>query len=497
MSILYETFARFLFHPTKIVVIDEQKRWKGIEILLASMRLAEVIEQRSGNSRIGIMLPTSGLFPVAAYASWMLGRTVVPLNYLLKPDDLQHICDDSGIDMVITVSPMLDFLKERPHGVKFILMDKIDFRTFPAVRWPAFNYRDDLAVLLYTSGTSGRPKGVMLSHGNIEANINQCCDWAEFKISDSMLGVLPQFHVFGMTVLTFLPLSRGMLVHYLSRFQPQRIVQWMGKFKPTIFIAIPTMFNALLRVKNAGIDDFASLKYIISGGEPLPESVALQYRERFGVFINEGYGLTETSAVTHWCRPWEFRPKSAGRALPDIEVRIVALDEERVVATGEDGEIRMRGPNIMQGYYHLPEDTDRAFDEEGYFRTGDIGHVDEDGFLYITGRLKEMMIIGGENVFPRDIEEVLNQHEAVHDSAVIGVRDPSRGEVPIAFVELSGEGVSADENVESELRGFCRLSLPTYKVPREIYVVEELPRNATGKIMRRALVDPKGDRGRV
>ncbi len=497
MSILYRTFARFLCNPMHVVIIDEHKHWKSIEILLGSMRLAEVIEQTTASGRVGIMLPTSGMFPVAAYASWSLGRTIVPVNYLLKPSDLQHICDDSEIDTIITVSPMLDFLKEKPRGMKFILMDEIDFHTFPALRWPALNDVDDLAVILYTSGTSGRPKGVMLSHGNIEANINQCCRWINFTTKDSMLGVLPQFHVFGMTVLTFLPLLKGMRAHYLSRFQPTKIVQWTKKYRPTVFIAIPTMYNAILHVKNAGPEHFSSLKYIISGGEPLPEAVASGYRKRFNIVINEGYGLTETSAVTHWCRPWEYRFKSVGMALPDVEVRIVGIDEEREMATGEDGEIRMRGPNMMKGYYHLDEDTEGAFDELGYFRTGDIGHVDDEGFLYITGRLKEMMIIGGENVFPRDIEEVLNQHEMVKNSVVIGVRDPSRGEVPIAFVELSGEGDLADENVESELRGFCRLSLPSYKVPREIYVVEELPRNATGKIMRRALVDPKGDRGRV
>ena len=494
MSILYRTFARLLCNPMRVVVIDEQKHWKAIEILLGSMRLAEVIEQTTSNARIGIMLPTSGMFPMAAYASWSLDRTIVPVNYLLKPDDLQHLCDDSEIDTIITVSPMLDFLKKIPSGVKFIRMDQIDFRTPPPLRWPVLNRKDDLAVILYTSGTSGRPKGVMLTHDNIESNINQCCRWIDFTTKDSMLGVLPQFHVFGLTVLTLLPLSKGMRVHYLARFQPSRIVQWMVRYKPTVFIAIPTMYNAILHVKNAGPEHFKSLKYVISGGEPLPEAVAEGYRKRFQVVINEGYGLTETSAVTHWCRPWEYRYKSVGMAIPDVEVRIVAIDEERELPVGEDGEIRMRGPNMMKGYYHLPEDTEEAFDELGYFRTGDIGHVDEDGFLYITGRLKEMMIIGGENVFPRDIEEVLNQFELVKNSVVIGVRDPSRGEIPIAFVELHEDGVGEDENIESELRGYCRQSLPTYKVPREIYVVEELPRNPTGKILRRALCDPNPDR---
>jgi len=270
----------------------------------------------------------------------------------------------------------------------------------------------------------------------------------------------------------------------------------MARFRPTVFIAIPSMYNALLNIKSANPDDFKSLKYVVSGGEPLPEETANQYRKRFNVIINEGYGLTETSAVSHWCRPSDHRPKCVGRALPGIDVRIAPLDDNDGAQTPPalppccDGEIRLAGPNIMRGYYNLPDETKRAFDKDRYFRTGDIGHLDDDGFLYITGRLKEMMIIGGENVFPRDIEEVLNRHPSVHDSAVIGVRDPSRGEIPIAFVEIA-EGAEFNE---AELRTHCRNGLPQYKVPREIHAVGELPRNPTGKILRRMLTDPNPDR---
>ncbi|MCA9295318.1 MAG: AMP-binding protein, partial [Phycisphaerales bacterium] len=197
----------------------------------------------------------------------------------------------------------------------------------------------------------------------------------------------------------------------------------------------------------------------------------------------EGYGLTETSPVTHWCRPQDHRRKSVGQSIPDLETKIIDPATGAALPAGTDGEILLRGPNIMKGYFKLPEETARAIDAEGFFHTGDMGHVDADGFLFITGRIKEMLIIGGENVFPREIEEVLNSHPDVKDSAVIGVQDDSRGEVPLAFVELVDDATFD----ETALRSHCRSGLAQYKVPRDIRVVEALPRNATGKILRRQL----------
>jgi long-chain acyl-CoA synthetase len=243
------------------------------------------------------------------------------------------------------------------------------------------------------------------------------------------------------------------------------------------------MYNALLHVKDGGPDDFRSLKYTVSGGEPLPEAVFEGFRERFKVTINEGYGLTETAPVTNWCRPDEWRPHSVGRPLPDIDQRIADLDTRAFLGPDQDGEVLIKGPNVMKGYFERPEETAAAFDDRGYFRTGDIGRHDKDGHLYITGRLKEMMIVGGENVFPREIEEVLNLHPAVAASGVIGQIDPIRGELPVAFVEFK-EGQKTDER---ELQGWCRERLAGYKVPRSIHIIPSLPRNPTGKIMRRDL----------
>jgi long-chain acyl-CoA synthetase len=255
------------------------------------------------------------------------------------------------------------------------------------------------------------------------------------------------------------------------------------------------MFGALLSVKNAGPDDFKSLRFAVSGGEALPDAVYEGFLERFGVRILEGYGLTETAPVTHWSTPEHHKHHAVGHALPRVSTVIVD-DEDRPLPADTDGEILLAGPNIMTGYYNLPEETKQAFvtlpqrllSRGGFrttraFRSGDIGHVDGEGYLYITGRKKEMLIVGGENVFPREIEEVLNTHAAVRASAVIGRQDGMRGEVPIALVELHEKA----DFIETAVRNWCRQHLAGYKVPREVKVVEALPRNPTGKILRRAL----------
>jgi long-chain acyl-CoA synthetase len=225
------------------------------------------------------------------------------------------------------------------------------------------------------------------------------------------------------------------------------------------------------------------VRYVVSGGEPLPDAVAEGFRERFGVTIAEGYGLTETSPVSNWCRPEEYRPHSVGMPLRGVEQRIVDPGSGRVLGMGFDGEVQMRGPNVMRGYYKLPAETCAAFTSDGFFRTGDMGRHDADGHLSITGRIKEMLIVGGENVFPREIEEVLNKHESVAASGVVGRMDPLRGEVPVAFVELK-EGAAFDATA---LKMWCRQSLAGYKVPDDIRRLEALPRNATGKVLRREL----------
>ncbi|MFO0861761.1 MAG: AMP-binding protein [Phycisphaerales bacterium] len=482
MSVHRPILWQLLKHPRSVALVDDRRTTRNFELLVAIAHIGQRLETLNQTQRLGLLLPTGGTFPAAALAGMSLGRTIVPLNYLLKKEELQYVIDDCGTDTVVTVRPMLEHLGYTPKVKNILMLEDVDFSGFPDFRWPAPAADDDLAVLLYTSGTSGKPKGVMLTHGNLSANIQQIRDWVDFSRADSMLGVLPQFHSFGMTVLTFLPLSGGIRVIYTARFVPGKIVRLLREHRPTVLVAIPSMYNALLHAKDATADDFRTLRYTVSGGEPLPSTVREKFRERFGVTINEGYGLTETSPVSNWCRPHEFRPGSVGKPIPLVDQRIVDSNG-RSLPPNTDGEVWMKGPNIMKGYYNLPEETARAFSPNGYFRTGDIGRFDDDGHLHITGRLKEMLIVGGENVFPREIEEVLDRHPSVHASGVVGMNDPMRGELPIAFVEIR-EGQSFDEK---ELIAWCRQSLAGYKVPTEIRRLDALPRNPTGKIMRREL----------
>ncbi len=469
--------------PRRIAVVDDRKSYRAAEILVGAMHLVALIRARCETSTVGVMVPTSGAFPMAALAGWMVGKTVVPLNYLLKPEELQYVIDNCETDTIITTQSLLEATHHTPRVKRLLKLEEQDFSGVPEPVRPLTADDEDLAVLLYTSGTSGKPKGVMLTHGNLWANVRQVLQWIELLPTDSILGVLPQFHSFGLTVLTLLPLAGRMKVTYPARFVPSRIVRLIREHRPTIMVAIPSMYNALLAAKDAGPEDFASMRIVVSGGEPLPDAVAARFKERFGITINEGYGLTETAPVTNWCRPSESRPHSVGKPLPDVQERIIDLNSGIALPWGHDGEVQVRGPNVMRGYYKLAKETESAFTRDGFFRTGDIGRFDAEGHLYITGRLKEMLIVGGENVFPREIEEVLNRHPSVKDSGVIGTKDPMRGELPLAFVEMN-EGQAFDEKA---LLAWCRQNLAGYKVPSEIRVLEALPRNATGKIMRREL----------
>ncbi len=500
MSIHWPIIRSLVRRPLHTFIVDDNRSYRGVDLLVGALHIAGELAAKSTSQTVGLLLPSSGMTPMAALAAWMLGKTVVPLNYLLKPEELRYVVNDCGCDTIIAVQPMLDFVNKDapptapplPEHVRVLRLEDVDFKGVPEFRWPAMGRdgaRDeDLALLLYTSGTTGRPKGVMLTHGNLSANIRQIMEWVDFTRAEVMLGVLPQFHTFGMTVLTLLPLAIGCRAVYTAKFVPGKIVRLLREHRATVLVAIPSMYNALLRVKDATPEDFASLRYVVSGGEPLPAAVRDAFQEKFGVTINEGYGLTETAPVSNWCRPEEFRPGSVGRALPRIEQKIVDIETGRTLPANADGEVRMRGPNIFGGYYHLPEETAAAFDERGFFRTGDIGRLDDDGHLHITGRLKEMLIVGGENVFPREIEEALNAHPDIKDSGVIGKADPVRGELPIAFVEMTDEFVDANGNFdEQSLKDWCRERLAGYKVPVEIRRVDALPRNPTGKVMRREL----------
>jgi len=483
VSIHWPIIKRCLANPGALAIVDDRRSYRRGEILVAALNLASVLRARCRSATVGVLCPTSGATPIVALAAWIAGKAVVPLNYLLTKEELAYVIADSGVDTIVSVGPMIEHLGHKPDVPNMLLLEELDLGRVPDPEWPAGAADDDLGVLLYTSGTSGHPKGVMLTHANIQANIRQILACVDLTPKDTILGVLPQFHSFGLTVLTLMPLTVGIKTVFAARFVPQRIVRSFREHRPTFFVAIPTMYNALLSAKDAGPEDFATLRYAVSGAEPLPDAVSGKFMERFGVRISEGYGLTETSPATNICLAHNYRAHSVGPVFSEMEQIIADPATDAPLPAGVDGEIRMRGPNVMAGYFKLEKETRAVFDRNGYFKTGDIGRLDEDGFLYITGRLKEMMIVGGENVFPREIEDVLNRHPDVEVAGVTGDVDAMRGEIPVAFVQIR-EGHGFDEKA---LLAHCRESLAGYKVPREIRRLEQMPRNPTGKVMRREL----------
>lgn len=493
MSLVGSVLQHVLLSPRRIAVVDDRKSYTYGDIFGGALFVAEKLDQMTSAKTVGLLLPTSGTFPVALLGAWLSGKVAVPYNYLLNKDDLAYVITDSGADTIITVGPMIDFIggaQALPPGVKVLRLDEMSFKGMPPLRWPPLASSDDLAVILYTSGTSGRPKGVELTHGNLQSNARGGVAHARITRADTFLGVLPQFHSFGLTALTLIPLSVGAKVVYTARFIPRKVVKLIAEHRPEAIMAVPSMYGALLTVKEAEREDFKSVRLAISGGEALPETIASQFRDRFGVQLLEGYGLTETSPVATWSTPYAFRHRSVGTPLPGVEILIVD-EQDKPVARGTEGEILIAGPNIMRGYHKMERETASVvqkrrvagFKNKRWFRTGDLGRVDVDGFLFITGRKKDMLKVAGEMVIPREIEECLAKHPTVKDAAVIGKKDDIRGEVPVAFVETK-EGETFDEK---SLREWCRENLAAFKVPRDIRHIEALPRNPTGKIMRREL----------
>lgn len=488
MNLLSSILWRAARCPLRTAIVDDRRTWTYGKVLAGSFFMAEHIARLSRSQNVGLLMPTSGATAVCVLGCWLAERVPVPFNYLLSPAELDAIITHSDVDTIFTVQPMLDFIGGReklPAHVNVVLLETLDYHGLPPLRWPGSPDPDDTAVILYTSGTSGTPKGVMLTHGNLYSNVTDAIALAKLRHSDGFLGVLPQFHSFGLTALTLVPLHLGAKVVYSARFVPARLVELIRQHRPDVFMAVPSMYNALLSVKDATKDDFRSFRLPISGGEPLPAAVNDAYRERLGVQLLEGYGLTETSPVTSWATPWQNKPNSVGTLLRGVDVQIVD-DAGNLLPRGEEGEIYISGPNVMKGYYKAPDLTAEVMttiNGRRYFRTGDMGRLDADGFLFITGRKKEAMKISGLLVFPRGIEEVLNRHPSIKDSAVVGRPDAVRGEVPVAFVELN-DGQPFDEMA---VRAFCREHLAQYKVPREIHVVDQLPRSGTGKILRREL----------
>jgi long-chain acyl-CoA synthetase len=483
MASLSEIFERAAqANPTRTAVAEENQHWNFGELSDEIDRAAAVIRERVKGDTVGILLLNSQKYITTLFAVWKAGKTAVPLNYLLPPAEIGFIIRDSGMSALVSAQFFAQQLGAvRPlfgdKGV-ILMVDDPEFTAPAAAAAPPI--QKEPALILYTSGTTGRPKGVVLTHDNLACNVQSCQRAGQFDYRDSFLCLLPFFHTYAITGTILLPLFNGCKMVLVDRFAPPKVLKLIEDHKISVFLAIPSMYRVLAMAD--GSFNVSSVRFPISGGEPLPVAVAKAFEKRFGVPIFEGYGQTEAAPVVTLNVPEANKLGTIGRALPGVEVAIWD-EQDRVLAADQVGELMVRGDNVMLGYHNLPEDTAKTI-VNGWLHTGDLGTMDVDGFVTITGRKKELIISAGENIYPREIEEVLAQHPKVKECAVIGVKDEVRGEVPKAFV-IPRDGETLDEK---ELRLFCREHLANYKVPKHIDIVPDLPRSPTGKIIKRALV---------
>ncbi len=475
--------------PKEIAIIDDRRTLTFGQLRHGSNLMAGYLDKLADHEeRIGLLLPQSSAFAVAFAAARWSSRVVVPLNYLLRPPELIDICRDAQVKTVITIHYFDELAKSlQAAGMQVIFMEDLSFKKIPWPRRLPQRQPDDLAVILYTSGTSSSPKGVMLTSGNLDSNAADAIAHAQFSQQMTFLGVLPMFHALGLMAGFLVPLSLGCRVIYQARFAPAATLELIVKNKIQVLLAVPTMYALLANCKSVSRESMASVMYAISGGEALPLALLEKYKSELGIDMLEGFGLTETSPMVSFCVPWAHKPGSVGKALPNVELRIVD-EAEKILGPNQDGELWIRGRNVMKGYLNKPAETAAVLTADGWFKTGDIARVDDDGFLFITGRKKELIIMAGEKIAPYEIEEVLRKHPAVLLAAVIGVKDAQRGEVPVAFIQL--EPGLTEKPTAQEIRVFVRQRLAPYKMPRDVYFLEDMPRSPTGKILKRALRVP-------
>ena len=445
--------------------------------------LQRVFEVKPGD-RVGIFLKNCPEFVTALFGIWNSGCVAVPINNFLKAPEVNYMLNDADIDVLITESAMAEVMSQllavRPH-LRFFHAEELGKIEPSKAEFVAVNRVEvDLAVIIYTSGTTGKPKGAMLSHGNLLDNVESCRQVLEAVSFDRFVILLPMFHSFMLCVGILLPLSvGGSIVLIKSLHPPKNIVQEIVDRQATLLPAIPQFFRALA---NSQIPSNLPLRLCISGAAPLPGEILKEFNQKFSIPLLEGYGLSEASPVVSINPirgPW--KPGSIGLPVPNVEVSV--QDEVgKELRTGEIGELCVRGGNVMQGYWNQPEETAKAL-RNGWLLTGDVGYRDADGFYYITDRKKDMLLVNGINVYPREIEEVIYQFPGVKEAAVVGVPDARKGEQPVAFV-AANEGVALEEKA---LLHFLRGMLADYKVPRRIVFMESLPRTATGKILKTAL----------
>jgi long-chain acyl-CoA synthetase len=447
--------------------------------------------------RVALLLGNVPEFVEALHGAWRIGAAVAPLNVMLTPEEAGYVMADAEPAAVVTDRAFLPTVLATSDRVPtgHVLVTGAGPAPGGTARWEDALARsaeplevdvtgDDLALLQYTAGTTARPKGAMLTHGNLLANLDQMSKVPALREaeSDVVLLALPLFHIYALNVVLGITIREGATAVLVERFDPASTLELIERRRITVLFGAPPMFGAWLEAARDRAPDLSSVRIAVSGAAPLPGEVLAAFRDRFGITIWEGYGLTETApAVTTNALGDEAKRDSIGIVLPGVDVKLLDDQGEEVV-DGDPGEIVVRGPNVFKGYWRRPDETEEAF-RDGWLRTGDVAYRDDDGYLFIVDRTKDLVIVSGFNVYPKEVEEAIARHPKVSEVAVIGVADDRTGEaVKALIVPRSGEALTEDEILDH-----CRDTLARFKWPRHIEFVETLPKHVTGKVLRRAL----------
>lgn len=451
--------------------------------------------------RVCIMLENSPQFFISYFGVMKAGGIVVPVNTFLKQEEVAYMINDSGAGFFIT-SQGFDYVAagienhcEKLKNVMAFTETSFDSENINVISKgmseanPELDIsQDDLAVFIYSSGTTGHPKGAMLTHKNMTANAASCLSRFKVTVKDRFLLFLPAFHSYAMMTCVVLPTYTGssiIILESVNDLKKKSFKKILLYKRPTFFLGVPQVYIALIKSKMPKffIKYLYPIRLHVSGGAPLPEEILEQFREKFYRPIIEGYGLSEASPVVSANSLKKQKPLSVGPALKDIEVRIVD-ENEKELPVGEVGELIVKGPNVMSGYWNMPELTEKTL-RNGWLFTGDLAKLDDEGYIYIVDRKKDLIIVKGINVYPREIEEVLHKHEKVEAAAVIGLPDKSSGEIPVAYIKPKENAEISDR----EMKAYLREHLANYKLPKQIHVETDLPMTATGKILKRELKD--------
>mgnify|MGYP001773373796 CR=1 FL=1 len=483
-------------------ILTDERIWTYADLDDASDGIAAGLAERgiAPGDRVGLYCPNGAAFVCGYLGILKAGACVVPINLLLPPTAIAFVLNDAGAKALCFHAAFAEqaaaVLTEVPGvtlrlGIGPVDPETVDVRLdalTAAANPPALRIDPDQepAVILYTSGTTGRPKGAVLTHANLAANATAVAEVLEIRSGadgDRVLVVLPMFHAFAATVGLLMPLLAGAALVPVARFDAALITEAIGTHRATLFLGVPSLYAVLLRLDDAQVVRWGSVRLCVSGGAAMPEAVMQAFETRFAIPILEGDGPTECGPVTCVNPPAGPRkPCSVGPALPGVEMRIADPDGHWL-PDGEHGEVCVRGPSVMRGYWNLPEETRASFHGD-WFRTGDLGWRDGDGWFYLVDRIKDLIITNGMNVYPRIIEEVLIRHPGVAEAAVVGEPHPLHGEIPIAYVTATpGQG----ELDTHALKDWCRARLGRHEVPRRIECVATLPKNAAGKILKREL----------